>query len=568
MNNDMTIQDFINSPDTVDFIIRQSDYLTDYIIKNPNVLLTQSLAGGYVIAYANIKTFENIINNFRTSVISSLSIVLGTLDRVNLEASGITQMHQQPFYKLNGNGVLIGIVDTGIDYTQTIFRNEDGTSKIQYIYDQSINGTPPEGFFIGTEYTKSQINEALNAADPYVIVPQKDESGHGTFLASVAAGRATDSFIGAAPEAELIVVKLKRACTYYLDLYTVPQNQENAFESSAVMLGVEYILQKARYLGRPVVICIGLGSNSGSHDGLTLFEDYLNNITNIKGVCLCIAAGNESQARHHMLGAISISGGTENIDLNIGANAGDVNISIWNGISDKFSVSVRSPLGDTLNRFPAVPGQVNEANLLFERTRVRIEYYFPIEGNGNQLTVVRLTDATPGIWTITVYGDIVIKGDFNAWLPITGFTSPNVVFMAPSPYSTITVPGTMLGAICCGAYDSSNNTLYLDSSWGPTLIPIMAPDFAAPGVNVGGFYPTGYGTMNGTSVATAITAGACALFLQWGIVEKNDFSLSTNQIRAYLIRGCNREEQNKYPNPKWGYGTLNLFRSFQVMRGV
>jgi subtilisin family serine protease len=151
---------------------------------------------------------------------------------------------------------------------------------------------------------------------------------------------------------------------------------------------------------------------------------------------------------------------------------------------------------------------------------------------------------------------------------MTGFISPDIVFIAPSPYNTITVPGTMIGSICCGAYDSSNNTLYSDSSWRPTPATSMAPDFAAPGVNAGGFYPTGYGTMSGTSVAAAITAGACALFLQWGIVEKNDFSLSTDQIRAYLIRGCSRDEQNKYPNPKWGYGTLNLLRSFQMISGV
>jgi subtilisin family serine protease len=126
----------------------------------------------------------------------------------------------------------------------------------------------------------------------------------------------------------------------------------------------------------------------------------------------------------------------------------------------------------------------------------------------------------------------------------------------------------MTGAICCGAYDSVKNILYSDSSWGPTLTPLMSPDFVAPGVDVGGYYPTGYGTMTGTSVSTAVIAGACALMLQWGIVDRNAISLSTNQIRAYLIRGCNRKQLTVYPNSQWGYGTINLYQTFQNMKGL
>ncbi|MHB1154404.1 MAG: S8 family peptidase [Eubacteriales bacterium] len=567
MNSSINNQDFINSPDTVDFIIRQGEFLTSYITENPDIVFSDVLIGGFFVAYANKNIFQNIIRNFRTSVINSFAVVLTTLDRVNLEASGITQMHQQPFYNLDGRGVLVGIVDTGIDYTQDVFKRDDGTSKIQYIYDQSISSIPPQGFYIGTEYTNAQINDALNSEDPYEVVPQKDTSGHGTFLASIAAGSETNEFIGAAPEAELIVVKLKKARPYYLDYFSIPEDQENVFESTDIMLGVEYIIDKARQLGRPVSICIGLGTDFGSHDGFSLFEEYLSVVSRLKGVCLCTAAGNENLARHHMQGLISAQGNTANIDLQIGDNASNIFLSVWNDVSDRFSVSVRSPMGELLGRFPAIPGKINETDLILERTRVNIVYYFPMEGNGNQLTVIRFNDVTPGIWTITVYGDIIVNGSFNAWLPITGFISPNVYFLAPTPYNTITVPGTMIGGICSGAYDSSNNTLYAHSSWGPSLAPFISPDFVAPGVNIGGFVPGGYATMSGTSVATAITTGAGALLLQWGIVDGNDDSLSTNQIRAYLIRGCNRSETIVYPNPKWGYGTLNVVNSFELMRG-
>ncbi len=262
----------------------------------------------------------------------------------------------------------------------------------------------------------------------------------------------------------MIVVKLKKAQPFYLDLYSIPENQENAFQSTSVMLGVEYIIEKARQLGRPAAICIGLGSNFGSHEGISIFAEYLNIVSRLKGVCLCTAAGNESQARHHMQGVISVKGESANIDLKAGPDAGDIIISIWNNVADRFSVSVRSPAGEIFGRFPAIPGQINEANLILEQTSVRVVYYFPMEGTGNQLTIVRLIDVTPGIWTITVYGDIILNGIFHAWLPMTGFVSPNVEFLSASPYNTITISGTMIGSICCGAYNSSNNTLYIDFS--------------------------------------------------------------------------------------------------------
>ncbi|MHB1153727.1 MAG: S8 family peptidase [Eubacteriales bacterium] len=568
MNNNQSIEELISSPDMVGFIIRQSQYLADYIANNPKIVFTVTLAGRYVFAYANIRDIDQILNDLGTNFVSARSIVLGTLDRAALEAAKITQVQQQPFLDLNGRGVLLGFVDTGIDYTLDIFRYEDGTSRIQYIYDQTISGNPTEGFLLGSEFTNEQINAALLAENPYDIVPHRDTSGHGTFLASIAAGGESEEYIGAAPLSELIVYKLRKARQYYLDNYLVPEEQEDAFESTSVMVGIEYILIKARRLGRPVVICLGLGSNFGSHDGFSIFEEYLTGVSILNGVCLCTAAGNESQTRHHMAGIVPGRGESANIDLRVGDDAGGVYISIWSGASDKFSVSVRSPTGELVGRFAALPNMRYESRLILERAVVQVEYYFPVEGSGGQCTIIKLLNATPGIWTILIYGDIVLEGSFNAWLPITGFISPEVEFLTATPYNTITIPGTMIGSLCCGAYDSSNNILYSGSSWGPTVLPIMAPDLTAPGVNVGGFYPGVFGTMTGTSVATAITSGAGALMMQWGIVDGNDTALSTYQIRAYLIRGCDRKEGISYPNPQWGYGTLNLLQTFQLMRGI
>ncbi len=567
MTLDPEMVEFIDNPETIDFISIQSEVLIGLLKDNPDILFTQTLLGRYVIGYTNRQNINLIIENLGGSYISTIPYVTGLMDFRSLEESGIIQVQQNPYLDLNGRGVLVGFVDTGIDYTQDVFIYEDGTSKIQYLYDQTSRGNTPEGFFIGTEYTNAQINEALKSENPYEIVPQKDTVGHGTFLASIAAGRETsDGFMGAAPNADLIVVKLKNARPYFRELYLVPPEQENVYESSAIMAGIEYILTKARELNRPVVICIGVGTNLGGHDGFSLFEQYISEVAGLRGVCVTIAAGNENQAGHHMENTLKTTGEEQNIDIRAGENAGNIYISIWSSVSDRISLSVRSPTGELIGPLPAESGANLSTRLVLEQAGVSISYYFPVEGSGSQLSIVKLYNATPGIWTIIVRGDIVLNGTYHAWLPITGFVSPTVEFLTPSPYTTVVVPATAFGIITCGAYNSVTNSLYIRSSWGPSRLPLLAMDLVAPGVDVGGIFPTGPGNMSGTSVANAITAGACALLLQWGIVDKNDVAMSTFQARAYLIRGCGRNENITYPNPQWGYGTLNLLQTFYLMR--
>lgn len=559
-------EDTLYAPDVVDFIIRKNAYYASLILSHPGLIASHTVADTYIICYIKIEDFTEITGYMGTDFINNVSNVFGLTDEQSLEDAGIIQVQQQPNLNLKGRNVLIGFVDTGIDYTQKVFQYEDGTSKIKYIYDQSIPGTPPAGFPLGTEYTNEQINAALSSDAPYELVPHYDTSGHGTFLASVAAGRTVGDFVGAAPDSEIIMVKLRKAAPFYLNRYGVPPEQENAFDSASIMLGIEYILQKSKELNRPVVLCIGLGSNYDSHDGESLLEDYLFNTCTIPGVCTCISVGNESQARHHFLQQIAQNQPPIDIDIKVGDKAGDIYVVITNKYSDRISVSMRSPTGELISRVPAKSGYVFTTQLVLELSQVMVSYYFPVGGSGNQITIVKIINATPGIWTITVYGDIIIDGTINAWLPITGFVSPTVEFLSFSPYVTITSPAINLGPIRCGAYNNFRNSLYPKSSWGPTRHSPNVPDFVAPGYQVGGFYPTGYGTMDGTSVATAITAGASALMLQWGIVDGNDSGFDTSSIRAYLIRGCQRNDLISYPNVQWGYGTLNLLQSFLYMR--
>ncbi|MBQ4116403.1 MAG: S8 family peptidase [Clostridia bacterium] len=569
MNNiQNNIEDFVNSPNTTDFVVRANEYYINEIQTYPFIRVTQLLADYYILGYVDNSDIERLADVLGTNFYSSLPYVVGLLDRSALESSGIIQVQEQAFLELTGRGVLVGIVDTGIDYTNPIFRYEDGTSRIAAIYDQTISGNPPRNFLIGTEYTNQQINEALQKTSPYDTVPSRDEVGHGTFLASLAAGRESGGFRGAAPDSELIVVKLKEASNFIRNNYLVPEDNRNVYESTSVMLGIEYILQKARELNKPVAICLGIGTNLGSHDGTTLFEQYISTVSNITGVCICAAAGNESQERHHARVNLSERGSTVDININNENQQSGIYLSILNSAADRVSVSIRSPTGEIIARTPARAGTTYTSRLVLERAKVTVQYFFPLSANSGQATIIKIENATPGLWTVTLYGDIILDGTVDAYLPISSIGYEGIEFLEPDPNYTVTVPGTSTAVITCGAYNDEDNSLYINTSWGPTRLPANSPDFVAPGVRVTGVFPTGEGIMSGTSVATAITTGACALMLQWGIVEGNAIALDTFQIKGYLIRGCERDDNRSYPNFQWGYGKLDLYNTFNLIRDV
>jgi len=566
--NQLSLEEFIALPDTIPLILRDGSLGNEMFRQSHNIRKGTALDGNYSIDYVNRGEADSIAAEIGSDEFAMFPIVLGLLDQQNLEAAGIMQVQRHPYLDLRGRGTLIGFIDTGIDYTKDAFRYEDGTSRIKYIWDQTIQGNAPQGFYFGTQYAEEQINTALRTENPWTAVPHRDMVGHGTFLASVAAGRENGEYIGAAPEAEIIAVKLKRARDFHYEQFLIPEWQENAYASSDVMLGVQYIINKADELDRPVVICLAVGSNLGGHNGFDPIEEYLTQISNINGVAVVCAAGNESQTRRHTHGKLTGSGESQYVELSVGERAEDIYLSLWNGPADRIAVSITSPTGEIIPKIPVRSRASYTTNLVLEKSRVTVEYYLPLRRSGNQFTRIKILYPTPGIWTITVHGEIVLNGEYHFWLPLTGFIDPETVFLTPTPTYTIVVPATAAGVITCGAYDSQNNSLYFNSSWGPTRQNMISPNLVAPGVNVGGLFPTGYGQMSGTSVSAAITAGACALMLQWGIVDENETALTTERIKAHLIRGCIRLESVEYPNPQWGYGRLNLYNTLNIIRST
>ena len=556
--------DFL-SEDYIDFTIRYSADSRRFLQENPNIILCKVLEGRFAVVYVHISDLPEFLNAAGTLRAPVYPTVQGLMGRIDMEVSGILAVQNQPYLSLYGQGVLLGFVDTGIDYTLDTFRYGDGSTRIVSLWDQSVQGNAPEDFCFGAEYSREDINMALRSEDPQSIVPHRDDAGHGTFLASVAGGRESDSNIGAAPYSELVVVKLKKLKNFFRNEFLIPENQQNAYSSSDIMMGLDYLVHKAAELKRPIAICVCLGSSYTGHDGYSYYQEYISGLSMQTGVFITAAAGNESNTRHHMTG-YTAQGESADIEIRVGEKEQGFVLTLWTFALDRMSVSLTSPLGETISRIPAQPELVKVTNLLLENTTVTVEYHFPLATTGSQLTIIKLRKPTPGIWSITVYGDLILNGQFHAWLPITGFVGPDTAFLSPSPYYTVTSPGTAFGVTTCGAYSSINQSLYVSSSWGPSRFDAQLPDLVAPGVNVMGVYPWGYGTMTGTSVSAAITAGAGALLLQWG--SENNMKLNSINIRTYLLNGCTRRPGFTYPNYQWGFGELNLIRAFEIMRQI
>ncbi len=560
--NSLPLDEFVKLPTTVDFQTLNTQRFKDYAATRPYLHLGTELANRYIVVYLNEKYVQSVFEDLGKDFISFYPKILSPLDTASNDAAGISQIHNQPFLNLSGRGVILGFVDTGIDYTKNAFKFENGNTKLLSIWDQTIDGPRSGNIYFGARYDAEMINLALKSDDPYSIVPSIDEDGHGTFLASVAGSNETGSYIGAAPKANIIMVKLRRAREYYINRYLLPADNPNLYESTDTLLGVKYILDQALGLNMPAVICIGLGSNSTARDGNTLFEEYISYISQWPGYAFITAAGNESNAKHHTQGKIPQSGNVDIISIKVGKQDTSFSVLIFGDAFDKVSVGVTSPTGEVLPRISFKAGLEYSEKLLLENTTLYVKY----SRDTNNLIVLGFRSATEGIWDITLFGDAIVSGDYFAWLPITGQVSDTVEFLKPVPEYTIVFPASALRSITCGAYDTDDNSLYVSSSWGPTRLPRMAPDFVAPGVNVSGIYPTGYGTMTGTSVAAAMTAGATALLLEWGIVEGNIPAMDGDLIRSLLISGCVRDETLQYPNIKWGYGKMNLFNTFLALK--
>lgn len=564
--NQITCREKILSEDYWDFILPPFRENETYG-SSPDQVCPQVLDFGYRVESVDSTVLEPLtIDRYWYN---SIPNCYALIDMEALEDAGITALQNYPTLNLMGENIMIGFVDTGIDYQHEVFRNLDGSTRIAGIWDQTIQtGELPDGLEFGSEYTQEDINAALRSENPREIVPSVDEDGHGTFLASVAAGSANveNRFLGAAPEATLAVVKLKRAKAYLKDFYAIRPDAV-CYQENDIMLGLKYLNDLARKRNMPLVICIALGTNFGGHNGTSLLSFMLDNYSLQMNHCVVVGTGNEASLRHHYYHMFRSKNDTSTAELRVGEGVGGFVTELWSKIPNVVTISITSPSGEQTRQISLRQGYRYNFLFTFERTEVVVEYRLLMENNDSQLIFMRFKDPAPGIWRIQVQPLQMSEGDFHMWLPTQEFLSGEVYFLEANPDVTLTEPGTGRGSMTVAYYNGRDNAVDINSGRGYTRDGRVKPDFAAPGVSItGAGLNGGFVVRSGSSAATGLAAGAVALMLGWFEQQPGARGASTSQIRNLIVLGAKQRPEMDYPNEEWGYGTLDLYRLLDTLR--
>lgn len=523
----------------------------------------------YAILYSKkrsdyMESFGNLAYNIFPKLLAPMDAVVGEaayntpsiLSMINGE-----NLDNESVLGLDGKDIVIGIVDTGIDILNEEFLNEYGRTRIKYAWDQSVNSSSGDSyageFPFGTYYTEEQLNRFVEEGNSVL----RGEDNHGNYLASIAAGRNN----GIAVNSDLVVVKLKQAKGNLKELYGVRQGE--AYSEADIMLAIAYILQCSYRLRKTVSILIGFGTNSGSHTGSAALEAYINNIGILRGVCVSVAGGNEGAAGHHTEGDIEDNEQAV-IEINVPEKTA-FTLEIWGKAPGVYAIGMDIAGGEIIDRIPPRFDRSQIIKPIFGGGTIYVDYFLVEGQSGDELILVRFFDTPRGLYRITLTAAGAAGKSYRAWLPVSQFAPEGLVFTNPVTWGTVTVPGTAKTPIVAAAYNYSDGSIYVNGSRGYTADSVVKPDLAAPGVGITGAGP--YGTTvtgSGSSISAACAVGAAALMQQWSRDRGLSPYINGNQIRQYLIRGADRENNRRYPDRYYGFGTLNLRKTFESLRNL
>lgn len=577
----MSCTNSVASEDFADFI---APYFTtpEEFIRSQGTDCIDFVNSTLAVVYVPLSTVTP--STYTSYTYSAVPKLYSLLDVTSMDAAGITPAGELPVLNNQGAGVIVGFVDTGINYTDSLFRNVDGSTRIIGIWDQTNNSDnsnnienetvkPFSAFsaLYGTQYTAEEINLALNSDNPASIVPTRDENGHGTFLASIAAGNRDEraGFSGAAPQASIAMVKLKPAKQYLRDFYLIQDGAE-AYQENDIMMGVSYLYFLARKYSMPLVVCIPLGTNIGSHMGMSRLGQYLNQVSLSNGSAVITAAGNETGARHHFRAVMDASTDEVTAELRVGEREAGFSMELWAENMGVYTVGFISPTGEVAREISVPLRGENTVSFLLEQTQITVYTQIADVSAGSQFIFMRFETPMSGIWRILIRNSLDIRETFHLWLPVRGFITDETYFLRPDPDTTITDPGNARYPITVTAYDHTKNSIYIHASRGYSLSGRIKPDLAAPGVNILGASVSGrrLTRMSGTSVSAAHLAGAAAILLNWGVLNANYPYLNTPVLKSIFVRGAQRNPALTYPNREFGYGTLDLYEAFLHLRNL
>lgn len=529
---------YSGNPSQIEEVAEQVTYLFDQyaivVVKENQIQRLSELVGVEYIEKPKRLFFE-VINGKRVSCVNEV---------------------QNQKLSLFGKGILIAIIDSGINYTLREFQNNDGTTRIRAIWDQSLmprlGERSPEGYSRGVEYQQNEINQELQG-EREGVVRTRDLTGHGTAVAAIAAGGS--GVVGVAPESELLIVKMSNAI-------------EGGFpRTTELMLGIDYVVKKALEYQMPVAINISFGNTYGPHDGSTLLERFIDDISGIGRNVFCIGMGNEASSAGHTSGVL-VEQEMSEVELAVQELQTTLNLQIWKNYVDEFTVSIVSPSGEVIGpisqKYEAQRFRLGETELL-------IYYGMPSPYSAAQEIYIDFLPVSEyvnsGIWRIFLTPEKIIDGRFDMWLPSEGTLNVGTSFLNPGSNLSLTIPSTSGRAVSVGAYDASTFAYAQFSGRGyVSERGFSKPDIVAPGVNVI-TAAVGGGTVmvSGTSFAAPFATGAAALLMEWGITRGNDPYLYGEKVKAYFRRGAKALPGFEvYPNPQVGYGALCVRDSLPI----
>ena len=534
---------FDSEEDVWELIVRYTGNLDK--VREINGVDVRELSNGYAVLNVKKELIDEVANVEEIIYIEKPTALIFSLLR-GKQASCINEV-QQTFANnenngLFGEGVIVGIADSGIDFTHEAFRNQDGTTRILNLWDQTNDRV----------YNAEEINEALKSENPYESVNSVDYSGHGTHVAGIAAGNFAENKndnLGIATKSSLVIVKMALA-------------GERSFpRTTQLMEAVDYMIKVAESYKMPLAMNLSFGNSYGSHDGTSLLSTYLDSMADGRRVSICVGAGNEGDSAGHAGGYVFEP---TDVEVQVSRFQKAFSIQLWKDFSDEFRVQIIAPSGFIID----VIEIYNRAHKYeTDETNVYVFYGTPKPYTQYQEIYFELIPVSnyvkSGIWTIRLTPENIVTGRYDMWLPEGGIINENTSFLRPDPDITLTVPSTSSKVISVGAYNSSNDVMASFSGRGFTReTNQVKPDIVAPGVNISSASNTGgVSVRTGTSMATPFVCGSAALMMEWGIVRGNDPFLYGQKLKSYLIKGSRKLPGfTRWPNEQAGWGEDVIIR--------